>query len=127
MDLFNSLVEEDRFSSLDNDSFHKVISSQTNYVLVAEEDSRLIGFITASSRLVVRYTRPIMQVDEFYVEARFRRHGVGTKLIEALEKLALQNNFFRIYIESHYKHELGHRFYEKSGYTKSGYYFQKTL
>lgn len=127
MALYTDFIEEDKFSNLDNDSFLEVIASANNYVLVAEEDSRLVGMITASRRLVVRRLRPILQVDEFYVDPGFRKHGVGKKLIEAVEKIAGDNDIQRIYIESGYKHTLGHKFYEKNGYENSGYYFLKVL
>jgi len=94
--------------------------------MVAENDLRqLVGFITASVRLVVRYPQPIMQVDELYVDAEFRKHGVGKQLIQTIESLARANNCQRIYIESAFKHELGHQFYESHGYEKHGYYFLK--
>lgn len=127
MSLYGDFIETDRFSNLDNDSFQKVITSKNNFVLVAESDSKLIGLITASSRLVVRYPIPIAQVDEFYVDPAFRQHGVGRELMKGMEDIVRDNGIQRIYIESGYKHTLGHKFYEKSGYKNEGYYFLKVL
>lgn len=127
MALYADFIETDRFSNLNNDSFLKVVGSDSNYIFVAEADDKLVGFITASSRLVVRYPDPIMQVDEFYVDSRFRERGIGQKLIREVEIIASEINCNRIYIESAYKHELGHKFYEANGYKKSGYYFLKVL
>lgn len=127
MGLYANFIETDRFSGLDNDSFQKVIGSRNNFALVAEEDSKLVGLITASSRLVIRYPVPIMEVDEFYVDPDYQRHGIGGKLIQEIEKIALENNIKRIYIESGHKYTLGHKFYEKNGYKNSGYYFRKVL
>ena len=125
--LYDTFLETDRFLNLNNDSFQKVIESKNNFIFVAEADSKLIGLITASARLVIRYPRPIMQVDEFYVDAKLRRYGIGGKLMDAVENIARKNNMQRIYIESSYKHTLGHRFYEKSGYKNEGYYFRKVI
>lgn len=127
MALYADFVEDDRFSKPNSDSFQKVIASKDNFVLVAEKDSKLAGFITASKRLVIRYPAPIMQVDELYVDPAFRRHGVGGQLIREVEKLAAENNCRRVYIESDYKHMLGHRFYEKHGYQNRGYHFLKIV
>ncbi len=126
--LYGEFIETDRFKNLDNDGFQKVIRSKNNFVLVAEEDSKLIGLITASARLVVRYPIPIMQVDEFYVDIAFRSQGIGQKLMLAIEDIAQQKGYQRIYIESGYQHEeQGHKFYKKNGYDNKGYYFLKIL
>jgi PhnO protein len=127
LSLYNDFLETDKFSNLGNDSFQKVLASKNNFVLVAEHDSKLAGFITASARLVVRHPQPIMQVDELYVDPAFRNHGVGKKLILGIEALAKKNYYHRVYVESGYQHEPAHGFYEKNGYEKTGYYFLKVL
>lgn len=127
MSLYDDFLETKRFSDEDNDSFQKVIKNKTNYIFVAEENNKIIGLITASTRLAVRYPNPIMQVDELYVDPAYRKHGIGKHLIAEVEKVAHKNNCQKIYIESAYKHTLGHRFYEKNNYEKSGYYFRKNL
>ena len=127
MALCSGLVEEDRYAKRGNDSFHKVIADKNNVILVAEDGARLAGFITASIRLVVRYPYPILQVDELYVDPDFREHGFGRQLLQAIEAAARENGCRKIYIESAYKHKLGHKFYEKNGYQNSGYYFLKML
>jgi len=127
MALYDAFMEVDRYSKLDSDSLEKVIASQDNFILVAENDHELVGFISASARLVVRYPEPIMQVDELYVDPEFREHGVGRQLIQAVEDLARANNWSKIYIESGYKYEVAHKFYEGNDYEKQGYYFKKML
>lgn len=126
MALYTDFLERS-YSKPGNDSFQKVLDSKTNYVLVAEDGSRLAGFITASIRSIVRYAQPIMQVDELYVDPDFREHGLGRKLIQEIENLGAENNCLGIYIESAYKHAGGHKFYQKNGYEKRGYYFLKIL
>lgn len=128
MHLYGDFIETDRFKNLDNDSFKKILVSKNNFVLVAEKDSEPIGLITASARLVVRYPVPIMQIDEFYVDAAFRSYGIGQKLMAEMEKIAKGKGYKRIYIESGWQHEeQGHKFYLKNGYEKKGYYFLKVL
>lgn len=126
MALYADFLERD-FSKPGNDSFQKVLASKTNYILVAEDDSRLAGFITASVRPIVRYVRPIMQVDELYVDPDFREHGVGRQLIQGIESLGADNNCHAIYIESGQEYTVAHKFYERNSYQKVGYYFKKVL
>ena len=125
MALYDAFMEVDRYSKLDSDSLQKVIASENNFIVVAEEDHRLIGFISASARLVVRYPQPIMQVDELYVDPDFREHGLGRQLIQGIESIAAEHDYHRIYIESGFKYEVAHKFYQKNGYEKDGYYFRK--
>lgn len=127
LSLYTDFLETDRFSEPANDSFLEIIRNDNNYILVAEDDSSIVGFITASKRWVVRYPNPIMQIDELYVDPDFRKHGVGKKLIQGIEELARKERYERIYVESAYKHTLGHRFYETNGYKKSGFYFLKLV
>lgn len=127
MAMYGDFIETARFAGLDNDGFEKVLASPSNFILVAEMSGKLMGLITASTRPVVRYPIPIMQIDEFYVDAAYREHGVGGKLMDAMVKIAQDQGVRRIYVESGYKHTLGHRFYEKHGYKKEGYYFLRTI
>ncbi len=126
MALYTDFVGKD-YSKLNSDSFLAVLAGKNNFVFVAEDNSKLIGLITASKRRVVRYLQPIMQVDELYVDLGFRKHGVGRALIQRVEELARQQDCHRIYIESRYKHESGHKFYNDNGYENHGYYFLKLI
>lgn len=125
--LYNLFVGEDRYSEYDNDSFEKVLNSPQNFLFVAEEDKKLIGFATFSIRHVVRYPKPIAELDELFVSEEYRKHGVGKQLMEIVEQQAKKHNCYRVYIESHYQHEAGHKFYENLGYKNYGYHFIKNL
>jgi len=127
MSLYNEFVGEDRYSHHDNDSFERVIASPNNYVFVAEDASKFIGFIAFSAREVVRYPRIIVEVDELYVCPSYRKQAVGRKLFEQMEHIAKDLHCYRIFIESHYDHKAAHSFYEAIGYTNYGYHFVKNL
>ena len=126
MALYAAFLDRD-FSTPGNDGFQTVLNNETTYILVAEDDSKLAGFITASVRPVVRYVRPIMQIDELYVDPDFREHGVGRQLIQGAETIGVENNCHAIYIESGFDYTVAHKFYEKNSYEKVGYYFKKVL
>jgi len=125
--LYAAFLETDRFADMKHDSFLEIVESKDHLVLVAEDDDRLMGFITASARLVVRYPHPIWQIDELYVDADSRGHGLGGKLIKEVEKLVRSRGGGGIYVQSGYQHEPAHTFYEHNGYEKRGHYFLKVL
>lgn len=127
MQLYNLFIGEDKYSRHDNDSFQKVLASESNYIFVAEEEGKLIGFATCSMRYIIRYPHPVSQLDELFVLAEYRRHGLGKQLVEKVEQTAKENGCSLMYIESGYDRKEAHVFYEKVGYTNNGYYFKKSL
>lgn len=127
MSLYNDFVGEDRYSKLDNDSFSKVLHTSTSFVYVSEKAGKILGIATFSMRHVIRYPKPIAELDEMYVDPNFRRQGIGNELMQAVEKRARELGCYRLYIESQYKHEQGHKFYESLGYKNYGYHFLKNL
>lgn len=127
VDLYNKFVGYDRYSKLDNDSFFEVLKNKKNFILIAEINGKLVGFITFSIRTVVRYPRPIVEMDELYVEPEYRRLKLGKKLVAASLKKSKQLGCYRMFVESHYKHKAAHKFYEKLGFTNYGYHFIKDI
>lgn len=127
MELYNLFIGEDRYSRHDNDSFQKVLTSEKNYIFVAEDAGKLIGFATCSIRYIIRYPNPVAQLDELFVLADHRRNGLGKQLVDKVEQIVKARDCFLLYIESGSDRKEAHVFYEKIGYTNSGYYFKKTL
>jgi len=125
--LFNGFVEEDRYSNHDFDSFKKVLASEDGFVFVAQEGEKLIGFSTMSIRNVVRYPRPIAELDELYVVPDYRRKGIGKALLDICIDTAKSRSCYRIYLESHKDREHAHAFYEKHNFIKYGHSFSKDL
>lgn len=127
MELYNDFVGKDRYSKHNNDSFNKVIKSKNNFIYVAEDKNKVIGFVTFSVRLVIRYPKPIAELDELFILPEYRRKGVGNMLMCKVLSKAKELNCHRLFIETHYKHEAAHKFYESLGFTNYGYHFIKDL
>jgi GNAT superfamily N-acetyltransferase len=127
MNLYNGFVGEDRYSKYIGDSFYKVLQEQNSYIYVACENGKLIGFTTFSVRTVVRYPKPIAELDELYVNPDFRGKGLGVKLLQTFIEKAKELNCYRLYIESHYDHKPAHGLYSKMGFTNYGFHFIKNL
>ena len=127
MELYNEFVGSDRYSHHDNDSFRTVLHSPHNFIYVVEVDEKLIGFASFSVRHVVRYPKPIAELDELFIDPSYRKQGIGRKLMNQVEEKARDLGCHRAYIESNYKYKEGHAFYESLGYTNYGYHFLKNL
>lgn len=128
MKLYDVFVGDGRYKSKENDSFAEVLRSDKNFVYVVEDgEGNLVGFVTFSVRTVVRYPRPIAEMDELYVTPAFRGKGIGRKLIETILAKAAELGCHRMFIESHYGHDVAHKVYEKMQFTNYGYHFIKDL
>ena len=127
MSLYNGFVGEERYSNYNHDSFNQVLDSPSSVILVAEEQQTLVGFITFSFRRVVRYPKPIVEIDELYVSPKYRRKRVGRKLLEKSLEDSKKAGCYRMFIETHHKLKEAHRFYESMGFTNYGYHYIKDL
>lgn len=127
MKLYILFVGDDRYSKENSDSFEKVLKNRKSYIYVAVDKNRIIGFATLSTRFVVRYPKPIAELDELFVLEDYRKHGIGKKLIDAIEKKTKDLDCKGIFIQSGKDHKIGHQFYKKLGYIQRGFYFTKDL
>lgn len=127
MHLYSLFVGDDRYQKPNSNSFAKVVGSTNGLMYVAEAEDQIVGYATFSIRHVVRYPYPIAELDELFVIEDYRNHGTGKLLMNAVMKKAKAIGCCRMYIESHYRHEGAHKFYEKLGFTNYGYHFLKNL
>lgn len=127
MFLYNGFVGEDRYSKYDNDSFQMVLNNPNASILLAEKEDKIIGFATFSVRAVVRYPKPIAELDELFVAPEFRKQGIGKRLLQTVLEGARELGCYRLYIESHYDHKAAHALYEEMGFINYGYHFIKNL
>jgi putative acetyltransferase len=129
MKLYNAFVGDGRYNGPEDDSFEEVMESGKNFVYVAEEmgSGNLVGFASFSVRTVIRYPRPIAEMDELYVTPAFRGKKIGRKLIEGVLLKASELGCYRMFIETHYDHDVAHKVYEKMQFTNYGYHFIKDL
>jgi len=88
----------------------KKIKDKNTNVVVAVEENHVIGFA------VMGYLENEAHLDLFGVDPNYQRNGIGTKLIDWLEKTALVSGIGIIYLETRLKNKTGRKFYQKLGY-----------
>ena len=88
----------------------KKIKNKNTNVVVAVEGNHVVGFA------VMGYLENEAHLDLLGVDPKYQRKGVGTKLIDWLEKTALVSGIGIIYLETRLKNETGRKFYQKHGY-----------
>ncbi len=127
MDLYNGFVEEDRYSNPGNDSFFKVLKSKSGHIYVLQEGRELVGFVSFSIRTIVRYPKPIAEVDEIFVSEKARGKHYGKKLLKKAMSEAKRAGCYRMFIETAYKWKIAHKMYERLGFKNNGYHFFRDL
>ena len=105
--------------------------SDNRAVIAALYDNVVCGFAT-----VIYMTKPespynierkIYQVEEFGVDAEFRRHGIGTALVDFMKKDAAQKGFNRIELDMWAFNKTAQLFYEAAGFTTYRRYMEINL
>lgn len=67
------------------------------------------------------HAKPVLNIHDFSVLPEYRKQGIGTKLLAAIEEKSKKLNCCKITLEVQEKNATAVRVYEKSGFTKTGY------
>jgi len=111
----------------DSNTFNEVISNQRGSLLIAEEEEKILGMISVSFNLALRYDGEYCQLEELVVDQDARGKNVGGLLIEETLRLAKKRGCkeFGLYLLESTKHN--QPFYEKYGFVNIGEEMRQTL
>lgn len=107
------------------------LTAPEHAVLVAEIDGEIAGFAMVS--VIRRPENPYMQardfyhVEEFGVDARFRRQGAATALVDAMRRDAAALGLTRIELDMWAFNEGALAFYEQAGFTTYRRYMELSV
>lgn len=90
---------------------------KNDVVLVGTLESNLIAWIHAFIAYRVEST-PFVEIGGLIVDELFRGHGVGAKLMEAIQIWSKEHNVSQIRVRSNYIRKSAHQFYEDLGFVK---------
>ena len=100
-----------------NDQFAWMESNPDYIVLVARVGNVLIGSVMGViCHDLVGNCNPFMVVENVIVSSEFRGKGIGRKLMERIESIAIENRCNYIMFVSRSDRKDAHRFYESVGY-----------
>jgi len=112
-------------------------TSDDRLILVAEKDNQVAGYVLAviqhpSPAAPRNFLRELGQVrvyvDILVVQAAYRRHGIGTQLMEAVEEWARDRGVAIVLLDTYIGSDLSVPFYERRmGYSRRALSFSKTL
>ena len=119
-ELSRDYIEYDLGWGYTPDKITRLIKNKNKNVIVAREDNRLVGFG------IMTYYDTQANLDLLGVKLRHRYQGIGRKLVQWLEKVALTAGIVNIYIQVRESNTGAIKFYEKLNYSiidkRPGYY-----
>ena len=102
--------------------------SQTHAIyLVAEFDSKVIGFISCHGQLLLHHLGYVFEIQEFFVLDTYRNKGIGAILLAELENILKQKKIVSFEVTAQNKRLQTHQFYLKNGFTQSHLKFTKLV
>jgi len=127
MRLYGDFVgDTERFLVLGNDSYREFIKDPDCRLDIAEMSGEIVGFIAFSIRRVIRYPKPILEVEEFYVESDKRRQGIGRELMNRAIEFARTKNCEYIFLASSKDRKEVHGFYKTNNFNEYAFHFRRT-
>ena len=98
-------------------TFLTLLDQSRGYVVVAEDQGAIVGVITTSCNVAMRYGGEYAQIEELVVDAKGRGKGIGARLVNAAIDTARQRGCMEIGL---YAREHNVPFYEKLGFVYTG-------
>ncbi len=106
----------------------ETICADKNYAtLVAVSEGKVCGMIGIFTCYTYEHNGPSGRILALVVSEKMRGCGVGQALIAAAEEHLARRNIRRVAVNTHFRRERAHEFYEKLGYTKNGFRLVKEL
>ena len=104
----------------DSETFKHLIYNERGSLVVAEESGNVLGMVSISFNIALRYNGEYCQLEELVVDPVARGKNIGGLLIEETIRLAKVRGCKEcgLYIPESTKHNQG--LYEKYGFTKVG-------
>jgi len=107
--------------------YERALSSATQHLIVGVQEDRIVGFCSLSLKNNFWKAGCIGNVDELVVDESYRGQGIGKKLINRIEEIAISNQCNQIELDSSFHRKEAHHFYESIGYKSRAYLFTKPL
>ena len=113
------------------DFLYKIFESDNMNVIVAEREGVICGFACVQyvdkPESPYSYARLFYDVDEFCVDAAFRRQGVATEMFDFIKQQAKAKGFDRVELNMWEFNEDARAFYEAVGFTTYRRYMQMEI
>ena len=101
--------------------------SGSDVTWVAEVDGEVVGLVGIHVSQVLAYDGDAAKVSEIVVDDRYRRRGIGARLMEVAEDEARRLGCVVLFLTTAERRKDAHAFYRKLGFEETGRRFAKSL
>jgi GNAT superfamily N-acetyltransferase len=109
------------------DRLARIAADPSTWVILAEVDSEIVGLGALHVQNLVERDEIGCEVAGLVVGERFRRHGIGEVLMQALEDEARRRGGRVMVLNTAHRRADAHIFYEALGYEHTGRRYAKKL
>ena len=97
------------------------------HTLVAVVKKEIVGLVTTVFSYAIGHPDGYVKINGLGVRGEYRGKGIGKALLEAAERIAIDNGAPYVGLASGFAREDAHAFYEHLGYKRTSYWFRKNL
>ncbi|MBE9189542.1 GNAT family N-acetyltransferase [Gloeocapsopsis crepidinum LEGE 06123] len=112
------IPESERGSVASHAYLKQALGCKNCYFLLCLVDSTPVGYLSAFRFPAVENTSFQVYLYDIVVDARFRRKGIGTRMIEELKKCCIEDQVSRIWVGTSLDNEAAKRAFEITGARK---------
>jgi len=107
---------------------YKRVKDDERYItFVAVLNNKVVGFISSVWSYQIGHEVGFMHIVALAVKAEKQNQGIGTLLIEHIEKYAIGKGISSIVLNTGVQRTYAHAFYKNKGYDNHSWCFSKTL
>jgi GNAT superfamily N-acetyltransferase len=119
----NKSLNRDTLNAL----FNEAIPADSRVLLCARLDGPVVGFGSMTLKTHLWHGGLIAWVDELVVDAEYRGHGIGKRLLDRLVTIAREKGCRAMELDSAFHRIEAHGFYEKLGFEKRAFLFSRNI
>jgi len=110
-----------------SENFQSLLKLHDHYILVAESDGVVIGYINFSVRKTILHPGLSGLIDEIIVNKYYRGLGVGKSLINAVAEKCKELGCCELEVSTEITNSNSRRFYKKCGFDEMGIFLEMDL
>ena len=96
--------------------FTRVLNDSECCILIAEEDNKPIGYISATPKVITYRKSKYVEIDNMGIVPGYRSKGIGSMLIEKCLKWAKTKGYQKMFVNSYFQNTKAITFYKRSGF-----------
>lgn len=102
--------------------------AKNEVIIAVDENEEVVGYALYGKCYHIGF-KPFVEIMQIIVDERKRNSGIGAKLVDYIEKYAINEEIKIVKLSSQIYRERAHHFYRKLGYEvfKQAYFFEKEL